>query len=36
MQYQENGSVVFIAEEVNGGQTGGQVIIQYLEIFGGQ
>jgi len=28
-------SVVFIAEEVNGGQTGGQDIIQYLGIFGG-
>jgi len=30
------GSVVFITEELNGGQTGGQDIIQYLGIFGGQ
>jgi len=30
------GSVVFIAEELNGGQTVGQDVIQYLGIFGGQ
>jgi hypothetical protein len=30
------GSVVFITEELNGEQTGGQDIIQYLGIFGGQ